>query len=617
MAQQINISIMINGKEVKPFSSLSINQVLFDHHTFELRFDHDVIEAPKSFNISKSKDFLGKVITISMNTLKAEKSDHVFKGVVTSIGFANNLGSSGDLVFKGHGSTILLETEETNLSFLDSPLSKVVKGVTNGISSNVLDIQVNPAKKSPIPFVVQYRESNYSFLRRLAAEYGEWFFYDGSKLIFGSPTQGETITLQYPHDVSDYNLQMKVKHVNFQEISYLSKDNKKTMKASSSMQAQGLDILGKSAFSTSQQVFNAKSNTLTKRKFSDAGELDESVKTGLSNIASDLVVLKIASDSPYIKIGSVITFSSKIPPENEVIDYGKFVVIAVNHFTDGLGNYRNEFEAIPSSIIIPPNPYYQKPIAEAQLGIVTDNKDPDNLGRVKVQLLWQQDNEFTPWLRVMAPHSGMRNGDKKNRGIFFTPEKEDYVMVGFTQNDPDRPYVMGSMPHGKAINTQKNTNNQTKAIRTRTGSTIYFHDKEDSKEAEIRIETDEKNYLSILVNSGKGTVKLFSTKEIFIEAKDDITVTSEKTVKVKSKDITIEASDSITLKANKTIEMKATDIKMEASSSIAAKANSSVKVEGTQVEVKGSATTKVSGGASLDLEGGGMANLKGALVKIN
>ena len=43
----------------------------------------------------------------------------------------------------------------------------------------------------------------------------------------------------------------------------------------------------------------------------------------------------------------------------------------------------------------------------------------------------------------------------KTEDFFFTPEINDFVIVGFTQNDPNRPFVMGSVPHGKAIDTAK------------------------------------------------------------------------------------------------------------------------------------------------------------------
>lgn len=617
MAQQISVDITINGKKIKPFSFLTLRQQINGHHQFEIRFNHDVLEEKHAVTIDKSRDFLGKSITIAFNTLQKSKSDHVFKGIVTDISVSNNLASPGDLVFRGYSPTILLETGEHNQSHLQRPLSQVVKETIGSIPSNDLSAKVNPAKKSSIPYIVQYRESHFSFLRRLAAEYGEWFFYDGSALNFGTPGNSESTDLQYPNDISDLNLQMRIAPVNFEQVGYLSKENKKLSASASSQQVSGLDNFGKHALKTSEQIFNIPTNGLTKRKFAENKELDESVKVAKAANAADLVVLQAGSDSPFVKVGGQVHVTAENLEKGSTIDYGKFVVTSVSHTTDGLGNYHNEFEAIPSTINVPPNPHYQKPVAEPQMAIVTDNKDPDNLGKVKVQMLWQKNGAATPWIRVLTPHSGMRNGDKKNRGLFFTPEVGDYVIVGFTQNDPDRPFVMGSIPHGKAIDTAKNTENHVKAIRTRSGSTIYFHDKENNKEQEIRIETDVNNYISVLVNNQNGDIKIYSSKAIEVNSKESIIVQSGKTINVKSEKITVEASDSITMNANKKIEIKAAEVSIEGSNTFAAKGGSSAKVESAQIEVKASASAKVSGGATLDLEGGAMANLKAGLVKIN
>jgi len=611
VAQQISVDITINGKKITPFSFLSLRQQLNGHHQFEIRFNHDVLEEKHGVTIDKSRDFLGKPISISFNTFHKSKSDHVFKGIVTDISIANNLASPGDLVFRGYSPTVLLETGENNQSHLQRSLAQIVKETVGNIPSNDLSSKINPVKKSSIPFVVQYRESNFNFIRRLAAEYGEWFYYDGSSVIFGSPVQSETIDLQYPNDISDINLQMRIAPNSFEQVGYISKSDTKLSAKASGQQVSGLDNFGKFALKTSEQIYNIPTTSLSKRKFGENKELDESVKTAKAANASDLVLLQAGCDSPFVKVGGQVHVKA-----NQT-DYGKFTVTSVFHTTDGLGNYHNEFEAIPSAVTVPPNPHYEKPVAESQMAVVTDNKDPDNIGRVKVQLLWQKSGASTPWLRVLTPHSGMRNGDKTNRGLFFTPEVGDYVIIGFTQNDPDRPFVMGSIPHGKAINTAKNSDNHVKAIRTRMGSTIYFHDKENSKEQEIRIETDVNNYISVLVNNSNGDIKIYSSKAIEVNSKESIIVQSGKTINVKSEKITVEASDSISMSANKKIEIKAAEVSIEGSNTFAAKGGSSAKVEAAQIEIKGSASTKVSGGATLDLEGGAMANLKAGLVKIN
>jgi hypothetical protein len=167
---------------------------------------------------------------------------------------------------------------------------------------------------------------------------------------------------------------------------------------------------------------------------------------------------------------------------------------------------------------------------------------------------------------------------------------------------------MGSVPHGKAIDSGKNSDNHIKAITTRSGSTIYFKDKENDKEQEVIVKTDDNNVISILVQNNKGLITIKSSK--------DIKITSDKTVFVKSEKITIEASD--------TIDMKAKNINIEASKALNAKAmetsiegSKSLSAKSTEVKIEGSATTTVKASAKMELNGGGMMDVKAALVKIN
>ena len=320
-----------------------------------------------------------------------------------------------------------------------------------------------------------------------------------------------------------------------------------------------------------------------------------------------MVGVRATSWSPYIKVGTAVSINAfKMNKAKE--DFGKYIVTSVIHSIDASGIYSNVFEAIPDSLKVPPNPFYQKSVAEPQLGVVKSTEDPDNMGKVKVQLLWQKDSDTTPFIRVMSPHAGMRDGNKKNRGIFFTPEVDDYVVVGFEQNDPDRPFVMGSVPSGKAINTSMNSDNDAKAIRTRSGNTIYFYDKESAKEQEIRIETDEKNYISIKVPNGKGAIQIFST--------DTIELTSEKEITLTSKDIKIKASGNLDLEANKNITIKAGQKLALSGMEVAAQGTQKFEAKGAQVSIAGDAKTEVKG-AMLSLEGSAVTQLKGGIVQIN
>ena len=75
-------------------------------------------------------------------------------------------------------------------------------------------------------------------------------------------------------------------------------------------------------------------------------------------------------------------------------------------------------------------------------GVVTNNKDPDKLGRVKVRFPWLSDTDESWWARVASPMAG------KDRGVFFLPEVDDEVLVAFEHGDPRFPYVIGALWNG-------------------------------------------------------------------------------------------------------------------------------------------------------------------------
>jgi uncharacterized protein involved in type VI secretion and phage assembly len=95
-------------------------------------------------------------------------------------------------------------------------------------------------------------------------------------------------------------------------------------------------------------------------------------------------------------------------------------------------------------------------------------------------MLWQQTKNLrTPWLRVMTPDAGTSGEVSKNRGMVFIPEIGDHVMLGFRYNDPNRPFVMGSLFNG-TTGAGGQAQNHLKSIFTRGGSTITFNELETS-----------------------------------------------------------------------------------------------------------------------------------------
>jgi uncharacterized protein involved in type VI secretion and phage assembly len=139
--------------------------------------------------------------------------------------------------------------------------------------------------------------------------------------------------------------------------------------------------------------------------------------------------------------------------------------------------------------------------------------------------------------------------------LVFVPEVGDQVMIGFEFGDPNRPFVMGSMFHGK--NSQGGgKKNVIKSIITRSGHTIEFNDDDKS--------------LGITIKDINGNVIYIDTKgkNIEITAQNNITLNAKEIISMNAKNISIDATESLYAKIgenidaiiNKQVKLKANDI---------------------------------------------------------
>ena len=129
------------------------------------------------------------------------------------------------------------------------------------------------------------------------------------------------------------------------------------------------------------------------------------------------------------------------------------------------------------------------------IGIVTDNSDPLNQGRVKVQYPWNSDNDASDWTSVVAPMAG------GGRGFYFLPEINDEVLVGFEHGDIHHPFILGALWNG--IDLPPEGNDQAvvggavvhRIIKTRIGHTILLDDTDDT--GEMKMTTKSGHFLTL------------------------------------------------------------------------------------------------------------------------
>ena len=142
--------------------------------------------------------------------------------------------------------------------------------------------------------------------------------------------------------------------------------------------------------------------------------------------------------------------------------------------------------------------------------LVSDNRDPEGMGRVKVALPWVPDaggisgiekgGRYEAWARLATLSAG------SGRGSWFLPEVDDEVLVSFEAGIPSRPVVVGALWNGKDTPpVLADEGNTVKLLRTRGGSEIRFQDEEGEESVEIRTAEGPSIHLS---NAKGGTVRI-------------------------------------------------------------------------------------------------------------
>ncbi|MER3498852.1 MAG: hypothetical protein C4308_09585, partial [Chitinophagaceae bacterium] len=283
----------------------------------------------------------------------------------------------------------------------------IFRKVLGDYPSNLLRNKLKARNKSVIKYTVQYNETNFQFLSRMAAEYGEWFYYNGKELLLGKE---ETNEVEFLIDgVQSFDMAIELNPTKFRLAAYdYTKHQDYTEEPSGSV--EGLSDLGKFALKQSENLFTNKSELESTKPIFNASEISEFGKYKRAVSASKLIEFKGSGELPEISVGTVITVKGNMPEKggrSRSQDFGKYLITKVTHTVDSSGNYSNSFHALPESVNYPPpNPYVQHPIGQTELAKVVDNKDPDNLGRVKVQFMWPVNDNQSDWIRVSTFYSG-------------------------------------------------------------------------------------------------------------------------------------------------------------------------------------------------------------------
>lgn len=461
-------------------SELEISQKMADHHYFSFIWHYAAAVVIDPVDQAKAlRKYLGSevIFTFLVNGIRV-----MAKGIINELLSVDKNGSPDGLYVRGISHTVVLDDMKKSRIYLGRPLQNIVPGIlAEGPTEFYQKDAISPKCRKEFKYLAQYNETSFEFLKRIAARYGEWFYFDGMRMQFG---QLKTSKVKLVNNSSLENFKIQINMTSHKTaVGAYDPDNAVNVKSASAKTSDGSADSFSNIVRYNQGTINQPdltdgahtSNALNKE------EIEEMVKLQTAGLDANSVFYSGTSYFP-IGLGQVFTVT------NGTVEH-ELLAIEIMHKSQVHGNYSCEFKAIPADVTAP---HYTNTEAfakaETQPAVVTDNNDPEGMGRVCVKFNWGSGINTSDWMRMIQPHSG------GNKGFYFIPEIGEEVLVGFEGGNIQRPFVMGTEYNGKSMSGYAHPKNDIKAIHTRSGHIIKFTEDEsiiitDKSGNEIHLDT--------------------------------------------------------------------------------------------------------------------------------
>ena len=197
-----------------------------------------------------------------------------------------------------------------------------------------------------------------------------------------------------------------------------------------------------------------------------------------------------------------------------------------------------------------------------EVAIVTNVKDEQKLGRVKVCFPRLPGKPESDWIRVAQPAAGA------GRGFYWLPHVSDEVLVAFERGEAHRPYVIGALWNGKdkPMKGAYEDENTTVMLQTRSGHQIVLDDKKGAEKIVIadksgkRTLTFDVKNKKLVIDAQEGDVEILAEKKIVLSC-EDLEIKTKKTGKIDiGTTFDLNVKDKANIKAGPQLNIKASRV---------------------------------------------------------
>jgi len=369
MAEKLFLEISVDGKKLLSVRSMNLVQTIFGHHSFEVVVPSDAIESSSEALFNKLPDLIGKTLLIDWETgsfkEKSEGTDKSsFKGIVMDVSVSGQQKDHMLVTLTGKSPTILMDSAPNSDTYAQVGLKDLYDKANASNLTSELKAEDHLTYKGKIPFAVQFAETDFAFISRMMHEFGEWFYYDGQKIMLGLADAP--------------NLDLGPQRVHSLDFTFSATQPAPTLSAwdyaaDSIVEVQGVEP--EHADGTASKV-QKRSNDMypagTDKKvnqpfpsFADGEDLQpkrDDLKSVMDDMrqgrANDTHRLIGSSDLAEIQIGCTLKLDG--------FAYGgEYIVTQVTHSCRGKDNYQNYFQAVPSGAGIPASVHVAMPRIES------------------------------------------------------------------------------------------------------------------------------------------------------------------------------------------------------------------------------------------------------------
>ncbi len=517
-----------------------------------------------------------------------EKEDSpIFEGVVTSQGLSIDNDGGACLVVDCHDKAVAMTVGRRNANHVDQTDSAVMQTLIGhyGLKADV------EATEHEHRVVAQHFCTDWDFMLARAEANGQLVMVqDGTVAVRQPKASGEAVlTVEYGRDLIEFEAELDARSQLTATQGFAWDPANQALLQGTSAGPAALARQGDLDSATLARVIGLDSFVLQagapqSRDSLDAWAKAQQLKAALARVRGRVRFQGHAA----ARVGSLI----ELKGVGERFS-GLVMVTAVEHEVSA-GNWLTEvrfglapqwFTARPD-VAAPPAAGLLPPVAGLQVGVVMKlDACPDGEPKIQVKVPVLQASKEGIWARLAKPFAS------ESFGLFFLPEIGDEVLLGYFNDDPSHPVVLGSLYSSKRKPPYElQAANDIKAIVTRSKHRIEF----DDKDKIVTITTPGQNKVvlsdkdkSILLSDMNGNTVRLGTDGIALDSPKDIKCT---------------AKGGITLDAMGTV-------------SISAKAD--VKAQGMNVTCQGQVGFKAEGAASAELSASGQTTVRGAMVMIN